>query len=195
MNYIDALNKIIDSRDFTVGGGSAAALAGAMAAGLIGMVARLSTKKEYGLSAEKYICIADKLDEIGKNLLDGAVKDTDSFKKIIEAYAMPKETEDEKLARSQAVQESAIGAATVPLNNGKLCREIFDFYILIEGKCNPNAASDLEEGKLLLNAAISGCVLNIEANLPLIKNVDIKSKFQKEIDYLNCISQKEHFKY
>lgn len=188
MNYIDTLNKIIDSRDFTVGGGSAAALAGAMAAGLIGMVARLSTKKEYGLSAEKYICIADKLDEIGKNLLDGAVKDTDSFKKIIEAYAMPKETEDEKLARSEAVQEAAIGAATVPLNNGNLCREIFDLYVVMEGKSNPNAASDLEEGKLLLNAAISGCILNIEANLPLIKNENIKAEFQKEMSsFRQCL--------
>ncbi|WP_097025820.1 cyclodeaminase/cyclohydrolase family protein [Clostridium peptidivorans] len=184
MNYIDALNKIIDSRDFTVGGGSAAALAGAMAAGLIGMVARLSIKKEYGLSAEKYIYIADRLDEISKDLINGAVKDTESFIKIKEAYAMPKETEDEKLTRSQAIQEAAIGAATVPLNNGKLCREIFDLYILMEGKSNPNASSDLEEGKLLLNAAILGCVLNIEANLPLIKSEDVKLKFQKEINYL-----------
>lgn len=184
MNYIDTLNKIIDSRDFTVGGGSAAALAGAMAAGLIGMVARLSIKKEYGLSVEKYIYIADKLDEIGRDLLNGAVKDTESFIKIKEAYAMSKETEEEKLTRSEAIQEAAIGAATVPLNNGKLCREIFNLYVLMEGKCNPNAASDLEEGKLLLNAAILGCVLNIEANLPLIKNEEAKSKFQGEIDYL-----------
>lgn len=184
MNYIDALNKIIDSRDFTVGGGSAAALAGAMSAGLIGMVARLSIKNEYGLPAEKYIYIADRLDEISKDLINGAVKDTEAFIKIKEAYAMPKETEGEKLTRSQAIQEAAIGAATVPLNNGKLCRAILDLYILMEGKSNPNASSDLEEGKLLLNAAILGCALNIEANLPLIKNEDVKLKFQKDINYL-----------
>lgn len=184
MNYIDALNKIIDSRDFTVGGGSAAALAGAMAAGLIGMVARLSIKKEYGLSEEEYVSIANRADELGKELLNGAVKDTESFLKIKEAYAMPKETEDEKLTRSHAVQKAAIGAATVPLNNGELCKAIFDLYVLMEGKYNPNAASDLEEGKLLLNAAILGCGLNIEANLPLIKDENVKRKFQKDINYL-----------
>lgn len=184
MTYIDTLNKILDSRDFTVGGGSAAALAGAMAAGLIGMVARLSIKKGYGLTGEQYGSIANSLDEISIDLLNGAMKDTESFIKIKEAYAMPKETEDEKLTRSQAIQRAAVGAATVPLNNGKLCKEIFELYILMEGKFNPNAASDLEEGKLLLNAAILGCVLNIEANLPLIKDENIKLEFQKEINYL-----------
>jgi len=54
MLKLEILRKIIDSKDFTVGGGSAAALSGAMAAGLVGMVARLSVDKNYGLSSEKY---------------------------------------------------------------------------------------------------------------------------------------------
>ncbi|WP_027624263.1 cyclodeaminase/cyclohydrolase family protein [Clostridium lundense] len=188
MTQFDVLNKIIDSRDFTVGGGSAAALAGAMAAGLIGMVARLSIKKGYGLSKEEYTSIADKADKLSSELLEGTVKDTESFKKIKEAYAMPKETEDDKSARSLAVEKAAVGAATVPLYNGKICKWVFDLGVLLKDKSNPNAASDLEEGNLLVNAAILGCVLNIEANLPLIKDENIKEKFQQEINYLKQYS-------
>lgn len=190
MTQFDVLNKIIDSRDFTVGGGSAAALAGAMAAGLIGMVARLSIKKGYGLSIEQYTSIADKADKLSSELLEGTVKDTESFKKIKEAYAMPKETQDDKSARSLAIEKAAVGAATVPLCNGKICKEVFELGVLLKDKSNPNAASDLEEGNLLVNAGILGCVLNIEANLPLIKDESIKEKFQKKINYLKQYSKK-----
>lgn len=190
MNHFEVLDKIIDSKDFTVGGGSAAALAGAMSAGLIGMVARLSIKKGYGLSVEEYISIADKADELSKELLNGAVNDTESFKKIKEAYAMPKETLDDKAARSLAIEKAAVGAATVPLCNGKLCKKVFDLGVMLKDRSNPNAASDLEEGRLLVNAAILGCVLNIEANLPLIKDENIKEEFNREINYLKQYSKK-----
>lgn len=189
MNYVDVLNKILDTRDFTVGGGSASALAGAMAAGLIGMVARLSTKKDYGLSEKGYLFIADRAEEISKKLLEGSVKDTESFKKITEAYALPKDTEEEKRVRSLAIQNAAIGAANVPLENGMLCKEVFNSWVLLEGKSNPNAGSDLEEARLLIHAGILGCVLNIEANLPLIKDESIKENFRKEIEVLKNYSR------
>ena len=181
MLELEILEKIIDSEDFTVGGGSASALAGAMAAGLIGMVARLSTKKEYGLSVEQYIEIADKGDKLSKELILGAKEDRESFKQIKQAYGLPKATFEEKLIRADAVEKAAVCAATVPLNNGELCAQVQKLGALLKGKSNPNASSDLEEGNLLINAAILGCILNIKANLPLIKDDKIKEKFKEKI--------------
>ena len=77
--FYDVLEKIMDSKDTTVGGGSASAVAGAMAAGLVGMVARLSTGKQYGLPDERYLGIADELDMLAVKLKDGAVADTQSY--------------------------------------------------------------------------------------------------------------------
>ncbi|GAA0724688.1 cyclodeaminase/cyclohydrolase family protein [Clostridium malenominatum] len=189
MNYIDVLNKILDTKDFTVGGGSASAIAGAMAAGLIGMVSRLSTKKDYGLSERGYLFIADRAEELSKKLLEGAVKDTESFKKIKDAYALPKDTDEEKKIRSLAIQNAAIGAANVPLENGLLCKEVYNSWVLLKGKSNPNASSDLEEARFLVHAGVLGCVLNIEANLPLIKDENVKENFQKEIELLKKYSE------
>ncbi|WZL72834.1 cyclodeaminase/cyclohydrolase family protein [Clostridiaceae bacterium 35-E11] len=185
MSSVHVLEKVIDSKDFTVGGGSAAALAGAMAAGMVAMVARLSTKKDYGLSAEKYMEIAEEGDHLAKDLLLGAEKDTQAFCMIKDAYALPKATDEEKKQRSQAIQNGAIQAATVPMQNGQMCKRVQELSLLLDGQSNPNAGSDLAEAILLAGAGVKGCVLNIEANLPLIKNEKVKADFQKQIEILS----------
>lgn len=180
----EILLKIIDSDNFSTGGGSAAAVAGAMAAGLVAMVAKLSTNKDYGFPKEKYIEIASELDNIAKELLAGSNKDTLAFSKIKEAYSLPKTTETEKKARKKAIQEAAVGASNVPKNNALLCKKVYKYASLLEGNSNPSASSDLIEARILANAGIMGGVLNIEANLPLIKDEQIKGILQNEADEL-----------
>src|SRR6056297_2743340 len=114
MSGVQVLEKVIDANDFTVGGGSASALAGAMGAGMVAMVARLSIDKDYGLSNKKYEEIISEAEKLAKKLSAGAKKDTEAFCEIKTAYSLPKETESDKKKRSSAIQDAAILAATVP---------------------------------------------------------------------------------
>jgi formiminotetrahydrofolate cyclodeaminase len=178
MNYHQILDLILDSRDVTVGGGSASALAGAMAAGLAGMVARLSTGKEYGLTDEEYLTLAERADGLSRDLGDGAVRDSEAFLKIKQAYALPKGTPEEKAARGEAVQQAGIAAATVPLENARKCRLVTRACAELKGKSNPNTASDLQIAEQFSRAGMEGCLLNVFANLPLIKDQTIRAGFE-----------------
>lgn len=184
MPYIDVIEKIIDTKDVTVGGGSASAISGAMGAGLIGMVARLSTKKDYGLTSDQYIKIAEELDLLSKALLDGSEEDTKAYLLIKNAYSMPKSTDEEKKERSTAIQDAGFAAASVPKNNAYNCKRVYDLGMKLIGKSNDAAYSDLIIGINLVKLGIEGCLLNVEANLPLIKREELKEGFEKHIKIL-----------
>ena len=101
--YLDVFNKVVDSDDFTVGGGSASALAGAMAAGMASMVAKLSMAKPVNLTQEEYTAMSKELDELAQTLLKGSEQDTEAYCMIKDAFALPKSTDEEKEVRKQAV--------------------------------------------------------------------------------------------
>lgn len=187
MSYIDVIDKILDSKDVTVGGGSASAISGAMAAGLMSMVARLSTKKDYGLTEAKYLEVAEELDILSKELLEGSEKDTEAYLLIKNAYSMPKSNEEEKAARSAAIRKAGEAAATVPKENGYMCKRVYELGQSLVGKSNDAAFSDLIIGVNLAKLGIEGCVMNIEANLPMIKDEEIIEGFKKHIEVLRKI--------
>lgn len=184
MTYIDVIKNIIDSNDVTVGGGSASAISGAMGAGLICMVAKLSTSKSYGLTENEYIKIGVELDLLSKALLEGSVEDTKAYLLIKNAYSMRKSTEDEKIERTAAIREAGFSAATVPKNNAYNCKRVYDLGMKLIGKSNEAAYSDLIIGINLVKLGIEGCLMNIEANLPLIKSEELKQGFEKHIQIL-----------
>lgn len=168
--YLDVFNKVVDSDDFTVGGGSASALAGAMAAGMVSMVAKLSMTKPVKLTREEYTRISEDADKLAQTLLIGSEKDTEAYCMIKDAYAMKKDTDEEKMARKKAVQEAAYQAAVVPMTNGYNDKKVYALACRLEGSSNPNCLSDLLSAKYLSEAGIKGCALNIEANLAMIKD-------------------------
>lgn len=182
--FYEVLEKIMDSKDTTVGGGSASAVAGAMAAGLVGMVARLSTGKEYGLTDERYLAIADELDGYAVSLREGAVEDTKSYLGIKAAFGLPKATDEEKAVRRAAIEKAAIQAATVPLTNGRTALKIYEICKEMDGRYNSAAGSDMEAGIMLVKMAIVDTALNIEANLPLIKTPEINARFVADAETL-----------
>ncbi|MEG0642101.1 MAG: cyclodeaminase/cyclohydrolase family protein [Romboutsia sp.] len=185
MLELNVLSKIIDSKDFTVGGGSASALSGAMAAGMVSMVCRLSTKKDYEFPKEYYENIADECDELAKKLTVGSDEDTKAYCLIKDAYTLPKSTDEEIVIRKTHIQNAGIKAASVPLENAKLCKRVCEIYKTIKDKSNPNAGTDLDIAGLLAEIGVKGCVLNIEANLPLIKDEEILENFNEEMKNLN----------
>lgn len=186
MSYLDVISKILDSKDVTVGGGSTSAISGAFAAGLIGMVSRLSisTKKNYGLSLAEYEAIADDLDQLNRELLKGSEEDTKAYLLIKDAYSLPKTTDEEKLIRAKAIETAGIAAATVPRQNGYLCKKVYSLGSTLINNSNGAAYSDLIIGVKLAKLGIEGCIMNIEANIPLIKDDKIKEEFEKHIRVL-----------
>ncbi len=182
--FYEVIDKIMDSKDTTVGGGSASAAAGAMAAGLVGMVARLSLGKDYGLTDERYLAIAEELDGYTAALKDGAVEDTKSYLGIKASFGLPKTTVEEKAARRAAIEAAAVQAATVPLTNGRMALKIYEICKEMEGRFNSAAGSDMEAGIMLAKMAIVDTALNIEANLSLIKTPEINAMFAANAEIL-----------
>ncbi len=179
MPLYTVLEHVLDSKNTTVGGGSASAIAGAMAAGLVGMVARLSLGKNLGLDDQRYTELSDELDNLSQDLSQGAHDDTQAFLAIKNAFSMPKTTDDEKEARRQVIEDAAVQAASIPMTNARKAQRVLEICHELEGNYNPNTLSDFTAGVLLAKSAVIGCALNIDANLPLIKNPEKNASLDK----------------
>jgi formiminotetrahydrofolate cyclodeaminase len=174
------LEYVLDSTDATVGGGSAAALAGAMAAGLAGMVARLSMGRGLGLSDERYLAVADETDELGRDLHAGARQDAEAYGLIKDAYGLPRDG-DAALARRKAAIERALeGAAAVPLDNARRSLRVRELCALLTGSSNPAAGSDLAAATLLADAAVRGCLLNVDVNTAQLPDSPAAARLRRE---------------
>lgn len=178
------LAKIIDSDNTTVGGGASSAMVGAMAAGMIAMVSKLSIKKDYGISGEDHLAIAAELDELAVKLLDGSNRDEEAFVKLMSAYRMPKSNDEEKSIRTEAIHQGSVFASDVPKENGFMCLRVYELGRVILGNSNPNAESDLLIALELAKTGIFGCTLNIRANFPGIKDDTVIKKLEKDLKTL-----------
>ncbi len=174
------LDRIIDSRDRTVGGGSAGALAGAMAAGLAGLVARLSESGAFGLDSARCVAIAHQADGLAIELHRGAYADADAYRNVVQAYRLPHDDPASESSRDAAIQRAMVGAAMVPRDNARAAHRVWRLCAELEGASNPNASSDLAVGLLLAETAVIGCVANIEINLPLIADREMVEELRRE---------------
>jgi len=167
---IEAFQKVIDPADDQTGGGTASAVAGAMAAGLAGMVARLSVGRE-GMEPEPYYREIDaEAQALTADLMRGGREDSEAFGVVMRAFTLPKCTDEEKAARSRAIQAGMVGAATVPLENAERCLRVLRLVARLEGRSNLNAASDLAVGGALARTALEGCLNNVDINVESIKD-------------------------
>lgn len=181
---ISVMERIFDSEDTTVGGGAASALSGAMAAGMIGMVARLSAKKPVNLTVEEYGEIAEECDKLTAQLQQGAVNDMLAYRRIVDAFRLPKETEEEKAERKEAIQAAAIYAAEVPRDNGRLNTRVHALGQRLRNHSNPACISDLMSALYLSAGGIKDCALNINANLGMIKDEQAAAGLKNEMTEL-----------
>ena len=161
------------------GGGSVSALSAAQGVGLVAMVADLTIGREKYAEHEE-VCKAAKEEalKLYRAFVEGIDNDTEAFNKVSAAYKLPKNTDEEKAARSEAIREANIGATEVPFETVKLCLEGLKVTETMVGKSNPNAASDLGVAALNLMAGIRGAWLNVKINLPGIKDETLKAKFE-----------------
>jgi methenyltetrahydrofolate cyclohydrolase len=162
--------QVLDPTDTDTGGGTASALAGAMAAALVGKVARLSAPlADLGPEAF-FLGLAAQAEALAADLLQGGMEDSAAFKSLRATYRLPRQTEEEKSNRARAIQQAVLHAATVPLANAGRCRRVWELCAALTGRSNTNAASDLECAGHLARAGLLGCLANVEINLPLLKN-------------------------
>ncbi len=155
------------------GGGSVSALNGAMGAGLTAMVSRLTIgKKGYGDVDALMAETRDAADRLKDRLTVLVDDDTQAFNAVMAAFKMPKETREEKAARSTAIQEGYKQATTTPMETAEQCLAVLELAGTIVGKVNPNTASDLGVAAQVAYAGVEGAVMNVKINLPAIKDTE-----------------------
>ena len=161
------------------GGGSVSALSAAQGVGLVAMVADLTIGREKYAEYEEVCKVAkEEALKLYSAFIEGIDKDTEAFNKVSAAYKLPKNTDEEKAARSAAIREANVGATEVPFETVKLCLAGLKVTETMVGKSNPNAASDLGVAALNLLSGIRGAWLNVKINLPGIKDEALKAKFE-----------------
>jgi len=166
----EPLSRFLDrvaSAEPTPGGGSASAVAGAMAAALLAMVSRLTKTKEGGVSIDT---VAAKMDQNRMTLLDLAAKDAQAFDDVMRAMRLSKETDDQRRERQQTIQRTLIEATAVPLAVAAHARDVLKSAVPVAREGNVNAVSDAGVAALLAHAAVHGAILNVRINLSSIKD-------------------------
>ncbi|MFW9930929.1 MAG: cyclodeaminase/cyclohydrolase family protein [Candidatus Thorarchaeota archaeon] len=164
------------------GGGSVAALTGALASSLGAMVCNLT------LGKEKYIAVQDEIKDLLHNLtanLETLTKliedDANAFNDVMDAFKMPKETEQQIEERKKAIQSGYKKAISVPNETAKVTMNTLELLEPILEKGNQNAITDAATGALVAVAAIRGAILNIKINLTSINDEIYINTIKKEI--------------
>ena len=153
------------------GGGSVAAYMGALGAALGTMVANLSAHKPgWDDRWEEFSRWADKGVELEAELLHLVDEDTEAFNRIMAAFGMPKNTDEDKRLRSEAIQKATLFAAQVPLETMKASFKAFEICKAMAETGNPNSVSDAGVGALAARAAVLGAGLNVKINASSLKD-------------------------
>src|ERR1700694_4088344 len=174
------------------GGGSVAALMGALGASLGGMVANLSAGKRGWEDKTKYFSNwAVKAQQLKDELLFLVDEDTAAFNKVMEAFALPKESAEEKAARSAAIQLANKYAAEIPLRVMETALKSYQLLAEMADKGNPASISDVGVGLLATRACIDGAALNVRTNPAGLKDEKLKSSLQGKVQKITAESESE----
>ena len=153
------------------GGGSAAALAGAMAAALACMVVHLTIGRErYAAYQQVMFVVRDRASMLLERLAVLVDEDARAYQEVIKAYSLPKVTDAEKYLRSAEIQRALRRAAEVPLEAAEACAELIELAATSAAHGNRNAASDAGVAALLAQAGMRGAVLNVRTNLNCLQD-------------------------
>jgi glutamate formiminotransferase len=164
----------------TPGGGSAAALCGALSASLSAMVANLTVgKKGYEDVSEEMKEAALKAQGLKDELLAAVDEDTRAFNKVMEAFGLPRGSEEQVKEKEEALERAAKEATIVPLGVLMKCGTLLELASLVTGKGNKNSLSDAGVAGLLAEAAAAGAFYNVRINLPGIRDAEFKQETLK----------------
>ena len=155
----------------TPGGGSVAALSGALGAALISMVSNLTIGKEkYASVQDEITALLDESEKLRVSLDDLFQEDVEAYTRLSQTMKMPRETEEQKNVRATAMQKALKDASDVPMRIAEKCVEVMDLCRPAAEKGNINAVSDVGVGILMAEAGLRSAALNVLINLGMIKD-------------------------
>src|SRR5947208_2099017 len=172
------------------GGGSVAALMGALGASLGGMVANLSAgKRGWDDKLEYFSGWAVKAQQLKDELLSLVDEDTAAFSKVMDAFALQKESAEEKTARATTIEEATKHAAEIPLKVMETASRSYALLAEMAERGNPVSISDVGVGTLATRACIEGAALNVRINLGQLKNEKSKKDLQEKVRKISADSE------
>ena len=177
------------SSDPTPGGGSVSAYVGTLGSSLTSMVGGLTFSKKNYLELPEDVRIkmetnAEELEQLFEELASIVDEDTNAFDKVMVAFKMPKETDDEKKARSSAIQEGYKIALEVPLKCAEKCYRVLELQDVFAEHGNVNAITDIGVGVLLAYSGLEGALLNVTINLSSIKDEEYRKSTSEKVSNL-----------
>lgn len=166
-------------------GGAASALAGAMGAGLLSMVARLTIgRKAYADVQEQMKQILERCEAIRQEMTNLAQLDAHVFARVMAAYRMPKKTDAQRSTRAAAIENTLMDATQVPLKVAVQASELFDHALILARQGNKNAIGDVSAGLLLLDAAMRAALMNVDINMSLLNDEAFKEGIRQRVQTL-----------
>jgi formiminotetrahydrofolate cyclodeaminase len=184
---LNSLLAAFRSSEPVPGGGSAAALSGALGAALLAMVAglpkpRAATEEDMArLAAAGARCV-----EISERLASLVDTDSDAYNTVVHAFRLPKGTDEEKAIRTRRIQEALQGATETPLDVMRACSDAIEQGAVVATFGNSHASSDVQVGLELLGAGLRGARLNVEINLGSVKDADFAGRSRSEAERLEA---------
>ena len=178
---VDDFTKVLASDAPAPGGGSAAALAGAVGAALTAMVCTLTAgRKKYAEHEEFVLGVQAEAEALRVQFIDVMDRDTEAFLVISRAYGMPKATDEEKAARSNAIQAGLVECIKTPMEMMELSLRTVQLTDSLLGRFNTSSASDLGVGALSLRTAVQGAWLNVLINIGSLKDRELAGSYRSK---------------
>ncbi|MDH6356643.1 cyclodeaminase/cyclohydrolase family protein [Parabacteroides sp. PF5-9] len=169
------------------GGGSTAALCGAIATALTEMVAHLTIgKKKYADYDGQMRTIAVEAATIRERLIEYIDTDSKAYALVMDAYKLPKETEEQIAIRNHAIQEATKEAANVPMRVAEEIGSVMETIIYVAKKGNQNAVTDACVAMMTARTCVLGALLNVRINLSSIKDETFVSRMKEKSDHLEA---------
>ena len=176
---VNGFTELLSSDAPAPGGGSAAALEGGIGAALTAMVCELTAgKKQYAEHRDFILDVQKKAEDLRARFVDVMDRDTEAFLVVSDAFAMPKATDEEKAARSAAIQAGLVKCTETPFEMMQMATETLELTASILGKFNEAAASDLGVAALSLRSGIQGAWLNVLINIGSLKDKELAADFR-----------------
>jgi glutamate formiminotransferase/formiminotetrahydrofolate cyclodeaminase len=189
LNIRDFCNETLSDSP-APGGGSVAALMGALGVSLGGMVANLSAgKRGWDDKLEYFSNCAVKAQQLKDELLSLVDEDTNAFNRVMEAFGFPKNSPDEKAARAEAIEQATKHAAEVPLKVMKTSVKSYELLAEMASSGNPASISDVGVGALATRACIRGAAMNVRINLGQLEDKKFRRRLQKRVQKVSADSE------
>ena len=184
----------VTGNDPVPGGGSVSALSGSLAASLAAMVANLTVgRKKYAEVNDEMEQISARMTEKSAELLTDVDRDAEAYDRVFAAFKLPKETDEQKAARKEAIQRETKYAAEVPMEVARTASALLPMIDAAARRGNSNAVTDATVAMMCARTAVIGALLNVRINLTSITDEAFVKAMTEEADRLEAAAvEAEH---